>query len=212
MFAMLSERVSTAELSNFAEGASKSPRHKQSRLSHEFDFWFAFLWRDASIGRRFMMLLKKSPPQLRLIFLRAVSKTTRAFLHCYTSLESFLKAKWQMMRPPVTSKTSTHVYEIRPRADHSGVDLISDVLPFSPLWYAGPNAISNAIRYAKSSSRSHDAVIRVFHRAGNEIEAHEQAGELEKPRTFPSERQTTLISVPAQGTSDEIAPTAPALG
>ncbi len=49
MFAMLSERVSTAELSNFAEGASKSPRHKQSRLSHEFDFWFAFLWRDASI-------------------------------------------------------------------------------------------------------------------------------------------------------------------
>src|SRR5436190_8157093 len=84
MFAMLSERVSTAELSNFAEGASKSPRHKQSRLSHEFDFWFAFLWRDASIGRRFMMLLKKSPPQLRLIFLRAVSKTTRAFSYCYT--------------------------------------------------------------------------------------------------------------------------------
>ena len=212
MFAMLSERVSTAELSNFAEGASKSPRHKQSRLSHEFDFWFAFLWRDASIGRRFMMLLKKSPPQLRLIFLRAVSKTTRAFLHCYTSLESFLKAKWQMMRPPVTSKTSTHVYEIRPRADHSGVDLISDVLPFSPLWYAGPNAISNAIRYAKSSSRSHDAVIRVFDGAGNVIETHEQAGDLLKPRTFPSASPTTPSSVPAKSASAEIATTAPALG
>src|SRR5205814_10299873 len=114
MFAMLSERVSTAELSNFAEGASKSPRHKQSRLSHEFEFWFAFLWRDASIGRRVMMLLKKSPPQLRLIFLRPVSKTTRALLHCYTSLESVSKAKWQIMRPSVRLKRSTADYEIRP--------------------------------------------------------------------------------------------------
>src|SRR5437667_425681 len=91
-----------------------------------------------------MMFFKKSPPQLRLVFLRAASKTTRAFLHCYTSLESFLKAKWQMMRPPATSKAPTHVYEVRPRADHAGVDLISDVLPYSPLWHAGPNAISNA--------------------------------------------------------------------
>src|SRR5437867_12051832 len=106
-----------------------------------------------------MMLLKKSPPQLRLIFLRAVSKTTRAFLHCYTSLESFLKAKWQMMRPPIILKTSTHVYEIRPRADHSGVDLISDVLPFGPQWHAGPNALSNAINHAESCSRWHGAVV-----------------------------------------------------
>jgi len=152
----------------------------QSRLSHKSDFWFAFLWRDASIGGRFMMLLKKSPPQLRLIFLRAASKTTRAFSYCYTPLESFLKAKWQTMRPPVTSKTSTHVYEVRPRADHSGVDLISDVLPFGPLWYAGPNAISNAIKYAKSSSRSHDAVIRVYDDAGNVIETQEHAGEFKE--------------------------------
>src|SRR5436305_1729740 len=120
-----------------------------------------------------MMLLKKSPPQLRLLFLRAASKTTKAFLHCYTSLQSFLKAKWQMMRPPTTSKTSTHVYEVRPRADQAGVDLISDVLPYSPLWYAGPNAISNAIKCAKSFSRSHDAVIRVYDEAGNVIVTHE---------------------------------------
>src|SRR5947208_12311725 len=212
MFAMFSERVCTAELSNFAEGASKSPRQKQSLLSHKSDFWFAFLWRDASIGGRFMMLLKKSPPQLRLIFLRAVSKTTRAFLHCYTSLESFLKAKWQMMRPPVTSKTSTHVYEIRPRADHSGVDLISDVLPFSPLWYAGPNAISNAIRYAKSFSRSHDAVIRVFDGAGNVIETLEQAGDLLKPRTFVSASPAAAGSASEESASAEVATTVPALG
>jgi hypothetical protein len=183
MFAMLSERVCTAELSNFAEGASKSPSSKQSRLSHNSDFWFAFLWRDASIEGRFMMLPKKSPPQLRFVFLRVASKTTRAFSHCYTSLESFLKAKWQLMRPPMTSKTSTHLYEVRPRADHGGVDLISDVLPFGPLWYAGPNAISNAIKYAKLSSPSHDAVIRVFDGAGNVIETHEHAGDF-KARTL----------------------------
>jgi hypothetical protein len=159
-----------------------------------------------------MMLLKKSPPQLRLLFLRAASKTTMAFSRCYTSLESFLKAKWQMMRAPMTSETSTHVYEVRPRADHSGVDLISDVLPFSPLWYAGPNAISNAIKYAKSSSRSHDAVIRVFDGAGNVIETHEQAGDLFKPQTVASASPAIPSSVPAKSASVETATTAPALG
>ncbi len=29
----------------------------------------------------------------------------------------------------------THVYEVRPREDHRGVDLISDALPFGRLWY-----------------------------------------------------------------------------
>jgi len=36
-----------------------------------------------------------------------------------------------------------------------------------------PNAISNAIDYAKFYSRSHDAVIRVYDESGNAIEAHE---------------------------------------
>ena len=30
-----------------------------------------------------------------------------------------------------------HVYEVRPRKDHRGVDLISDTLPFGRLWYGG---------------------------------------------------------------------------
>src|SRR5262252_3878624 len=47
-----------------------------------------------------------------------------------------------------------HVYEIRPRKDHRGVDLISDALPFGRLWYGEPNAVSNAIEYAKFRSRS----------------------------------------------------------
>jgi hypothetical protein len=38
-----------------------------------------------------------------------------------------------------------HVYEVRPRKDHRGVDLISDALPFGRLWYGEPNAVSNAM-------------------------------------------------------------------
>jgi hypothetical protein len=30
-----------------------------------------------------------------------------------------------------------HVYEVRPRKDRRGVDLISDALPFGRLWYDG---------------------------------------------------------------------------
>ena len=48
-----------------------------------------------------------------------------------------------------------------------GVNLISDALPFGALWYGEPDAIANAISYAKFRSRSHRAVIRVFDAAGN---------------------------------------------
>jgi hypothetical protein len=71
-------------------------------------------------------------------------------------------------------------YQIRPRADKRGVDLISDALPFGGSWYAGPDAISNAIGYTKFYSRSHDAVIRVFDADGNVIETHEHAGEFKE--------------------------------
>ena len=37
---------------------------------------------------------------------------------------------------------SIDLYEVRPRKDKRGVDLISDVLPFARLWYAGPGAVS----------------------------------------------------------------------
>jgi hypothetical protein len=50
--------------------------------------------------------------------------------------------------------SSKHVYEVRPREDKRGVDLISDALPFGRLWYGKPNAIANAIGYAKFYSRS----------------------------------------------------------
>ncbi len=58
--------------------------------------------------------------------------------------------------------TPQHVYEVHPRRDKRGVDLISDALPLGRLWYGEPNAISNAVGYAKFFSRSHDGVIRVY--------------------------------------------------
>jgi len=76
---------------------------------------------------------------------------------------------------------SIHVYQVRPLKDRRGVDLISDALPFGSLWYGEPDAISNAVVYAKFRSRSHDAVIRVYDDAGNVIETHEHKGEFKEP-------------------------------
>jgi hypothetical protein len=73
-----------------------------------------------------------------------------------------------------------HEYEVRRRKDHCGVDLISDVLRFGPVWYTGPNAID----YAKFRSRSHDAVIRVYDAAGNVIETHEHKGRFQRVVTL----------------------------
>jgi hypothetical protein len=70
-----------------------------------------------------------------------------------------------------------HTYGVCPRKDHRGVDLISDALPFGRLWYGEPNAIGNAVGYAKHYSRSHHAVIRVYDAAGNVIETRQQTGE-----------------------------------
>ena len=73
--------------------------------------------------------------------------------------------------------TSEHAYEVRPRKDHRGVDLISDALPFGRLWY---EQVTDALEYAKHRSCSHDAVIRVYDEAGNVIEAHEHVGEFKE--------------------------------
>ena len=89
------------------------------------------------------------------------------FLHCYTSLESFLKAKWEIMRRPKKSTIRADIYEIRPRADKHGVDLVSDALPYSPIWYRGSKAVRDAIDHARFYSRSHGAVIRVLDSKGN---------------------------------------------
>jgi hypothetical protein len=73
-----------------------------------------------------------------------------------------------------------HVYEVRPRKDHRGVDLISSALPFGRLWHGESNAISYAIDYAKFYGRSHDAAIRVYDEAGAVIETHEHMGDFKE--------------------------------
>jgi hypothetical protein len=40
---------------------------------------------------------------------------------------------------------SIHAYEVRPRKDKRGIDLISDALPFGRLWYTGLEAVANAM-------------------------------------------------------------------
>ena len=71
-------------------------------------------------------------------------------------------------------KEEVTIYEIRPRVDGNGCNLIGAVLRFGRLWFAGPNAIANAIKFAKFYSRSHDAVIRVYNEAGDVIDRHAQ--------------------------------------
>jgi hypothetical protein len=63
-----------------------------------------------------------------------------------------------------TSPSAQDVYEVCPRKNQDGFDLISDRLPYGPIWYAGPDAIRYAAAYAKyhSWSQSRRAIIRVL--------------------------------------------------
>jgi hypothetical protein len=68
-----------------------------------------------------------------------------------------------------------HTYEVRPRRDHRGVDLISDVLPFGGLCNAEPITVSNAIGYAQLSPLLWDSV-RARHTAMPETAARPSQG------------------------------------
>ena len=67
------------------------------------------------------------------------------------------------------------LYEVRPRQDRDGFDLINELFRYGPIWYAGPDAVRNAIAYAKyrSHSRSQRAVIRVLDDSGAVVQTHE---------------------------------------
>jgi len=88
----------------------------------------------------------------------------------------------QCQRPDIQCGSSAEIwtriqYEVRPRKDKRGADLISDAWPFGRLWYC---KVSDAIGYAKFYSRSQDAVIRVYDDAGNVIETHD-SGQFSDP-------------------------------
>jgi hypothetical protein len=63
-------------------------------------------------------------------------------------------------------------------------------LPFGRQWYGEPNAIS----YAQHRSRSHDAVIRVYHDAGNVIETHEHKGRFQRVVTTTAQNVSTSLT------------------
>jgi hypothetical protein len=71
-----------------------------------------------------------------------------------------------------------HIYEVRPRNDHRGFRLISDVLPFGALWYTTPD---DAVDYAKHNSRAQDAVINVYDESGKLIAVHKHTGDFREP-------------------------------
>ena len=79
-------------------------------------------------------------------------------------------------------RSTIHLYEIRPRKDHRGFDLISDALPhWADFGMASQTRSATRFGYAKFRSRSHDAVIRVFDEAGNVIKTEEHGGNFREP-------------------------------
>jgi hypothetical protein len=82
------------------------------------------------------------------------------------------------MKP--TAVYRMHLYEVRPRKDRRGVDLIfrCAAVRSALLWRTKRDQQCNRLRDA--FSRSHDAVIRVYDDAGNVIETHEHKGEFKE--------------------------------
>jgi hypothetical protein len=64
-------------------------------------------------------------------------------------LTAFLLTSDAVNRWPLAMTSSQHAYEVRPRKDKRGFDLISDALPFGRLWYT---EIPHAVGYAKFRS------------------------------------------------------------
>jgi hypothetical protein len=93
---------------------------------------------------------------------------------------NLVQQRWRKLDRRKHSTRSIHIYEIRPRADKHGFDLSSDALPYSPLWYRGSNAIVDAVACAKSYSRPHPIVIRVYDGTGNVIETLEYGSDFKE--------------------------------
>jgi len=87
--------------------------------------------------------------------------------------EAELQKPRQSASNPMVAGIGPEVYEIRPRKGGDGFDLTSDGFRYGPIWYAGPDAVSRAVAYAKfrSLSRSRRATIRVLDHSDILIEA-----------------------------------------
>ena len=118
---------------------------------------------------------------------RRMTRPARRFIeHPTMSVITVKRARRKRTPESQTEMPATpaqDVYEIRPRRDRDGFDLISDRLRYGPIWYTGSDAVRYAVAYAKyrSLSRSHRAIIRVFNEGGNVTETHEHKGEFREP-------------------------------
>ena len=97
--------------------------------------------------------------------------------------------------------TAPDVYEVRPRGHGDGFDLISGGFRYGPIWYAGPDAVRNAIAYAKyrSRSRSNGAIIRVFDHSGAVIQTFNSQGDLRQQR-----KRGSFLALSAERFAQEI--------
>ena len=82
----------------------------------------------------------------------------------------------KLNKAQIRAAVPMHVYEVR-CAKTNAASINFRCAAFGRRWYGEPNAVANAIGYAMHSSRSHDAVIRVYDDAENVIEKHEHKGD-----------------------------------
>ena len=70
--------------------------------------------------------------------------------------------------------TRCDIYDVRPHKSGDGFDLSSEVFRYGPIWYAGPDAVRNAVAYAKyrSLSCSRRAKIRLLNNSGAVIQTN----------------------------------------
>ena len=92
--------------------------------------------RVAAYRETFLILLAKIPLRTSAI---QVARPSESTANTQPQLHPAL------LRLSATNEPPMPVYEVRPRKDKRGVDLISDVLPFGRLWYDTPD---HAIGYA----------------------------------------------------------------
>ena len=66
-------------------------------------------------------------------------------------------------------------YELRLRKDGDGFDLISDGFRCGAIWYSGPDAVRNAVAFARYRSRrlAHYATVRVLDASGAVVQTYD---------------------------------------
>jgi hypothetical protein len=92
-------------------------------------------------------------------------------------VDFLLSALWFSSRQFRSSRAAS-IYEVRPRADKRGFDLISDALPCGKLWY---RKADDAVGYAKFYGRSDIGIVHVFDDSGALIETHPSDGAFREP-------------------------------